>query len=949
MKKSNLFDVDYRRLVSRADVIYHSPAEVSIEGTPIGNGCMGTTVWTTPRSIRFQINRNDLFSSDRNHAGSHGCPVDYRGPCSRLEVDFGESIFNKAKSFCQRLSIYDANCTIEGDDVRVQCFVSSERDVLVLEVEDQRSIPKDITVTISMWRPPKVITPLYLWPSNTWVSEEIDTGTHTARYQFSELEDIILVEQNFHETRKFRNEEYNGGSSVALHVGGGETRIENPEKATWQSDDLQWDEKPLHAKFQRKRITEGIPQAHSIVAASGQGKRTILVSTTASNRKEDALSKRCLLELHNTKIRSYKSLRVEHTRWWHNFWSRTFVHITSQDGLADFMERIRVLHLYYSASSSRGDVPVPQGAGLIFQTEGDIPHLGTQLWHWIVESMYRPLFAADAMDITDPYFNMYLKQLPLCEKAAQQRWGVAGGAYFPETSPVDGPTHLPDENSEEFRNYFLGRTRSDTLSPPTLALCQHDSHLHNICKHHRDSESPGANPYCSIGHIASTGSKIALQAWWRYRCTGNTHWLRDKGYPLLRGTVEFYRHLIKKGTDGRYHLEGTNVMESFFLVKDSLKDLAAIRGTFPPAIRASIILNEDADLRSEWQDIIDNLAPFPMGHETESKALTWGTLNENVWAAGHFDGVNINSRHYPYEDIWAHPIETFEAWTMENSDPDKDRIVQLLIDLCPNHLKIMSGRHWLPSLVRTPIAFAMAGRGEDLPAILAANFYVYRPHLANGLSTFEQGIQSMGLEHSGLITMTLQIGLMQSISPTPGEPEIINVFPAWPREWDASFSLLARGGFLVTSSIRGGVIEFIQIESRFGETCRLRNPWNKPCRVSEGKNLGGENPTDNLEGEILLFETKEGELYEVSPINEPTPKTRTISPEKTNHPYHYSFKLPSGVSVGGKIGRGKDEPSKGLGAYVTGNRRFRIEQEIVTKIADSFNIDRYEHSNNSQR
>ena len=85
--------VDYRALVSRADLVYHGPAEVSIDGTPIGNGMMGTTVWTTPDSVRFHLNRRDLFSSDRNHAGSHRSPVDYRGGCARLEVNVGGQAF----------------------------------------------------------------------------------------------------------------------------------------------------------------------------------------------------------------------------------------------------------------------------------------------------------------------------------------------------------------------------------------------------------------------------------------------------------------------------------------------------------------------------------------------------------------------------------------------------------------------------------------------------------------------------------------------------------------------------------------------------------------------------------------------------------------------------------------------------------------------------------------
>ena len=53
--ESSTIDVDYRALVSHADLVYFSPAEVPAEGMPIGNGIMGTLVWTTPSAVNFQI------------------------------------------------------------------------------------------------------------------------------------------------------------------------------------------------------------------------------------------------------------------------------------------------------------------------------------------------------------------------------------------------------------------------------------------------------------------------------------------------------------------------------------------------------------------------------------------------------------------------------------------------------------------------------------------------------------------------------------------------------------------------------------------------------------------------------------------------------------------------------------------------------------------------------
>ena len=61
---SEILRVDYAKLVSRADLHYFSPVTRSEEGMPVGNGTMGTLVWTTPSSLKMQINRVDVFAND---------------------------------------------------------------------------------------------------------------------------------------------------------------------------------------------------------------------------------------------------------------------------------------------------------------------------------------------------------------------------------------------------------------------------------------------------------------------------------------------------------------------------------------------------------------------------------------------------------------------------------------------------------------------------------------------------------------------------------------------------------------------------------------------------------------------------------------------------------------------------------------------------------------------
>ena len=791
--ESSRLKVDYRALVSRCDLVYETPVKAPVEGLPIGNGRMGTLVWTTPSAIHLQINRNDVFAVNEEHAGAQFAPTDYCGACAGIAVDVGGRPFEAGEAFKRRLSLYDAEVTLAGEAVRVRCFVGTAADVLALEIDDRRTEPQPVRLTISTWRAPEVVT-----------------GGHVARYEFPESKDAALVVQRFHE------KDYHCASAVAARVAEDGMRI---EKATEKS--------------------------RTIVAPAKKGKRTILISSAASWTPGADVGKTAVELTNSAGELTYDELRAEHIRWWRDFWSRTYLDLTSDDGAAELMQRVRYLHMYYMASTSRGALP-PKWNGSLFITEGDDRQWGSQFWIWTMEMLYFPLLAADAVELTGSYFDMYVRQLPECEVAARQRWN-SQGAYFPETTAFDGPTVLADDVALEFQDVLLGRKPHTELSDRALAQCQFDSHLRCVI-------NPREGRYTWISHVASSGSELAVQAWWRYRCTGDRKWLQTHAYPLLRGTVEFYRHLVRKGKDGRYHVHGTNAHEDFWGVTDGIMDLAAIRGTAPLAIRAAEILEVDAELRAAWGEFLENLAPYPMGSDPRSKALAGGVLADDVWAAGHLG--DVNGQHNP-EDVWLNPVFPFEDWTLATRQPTLDKIVLKTLDLAPRHASVLGGAK-LNTAIRTPIAVSRAGRSSELPAVLASYYAAFSP-LSNGMSLFE-GPNAQSIEHLGLISMTLQEALLQSVSARPGGPEIINVFPAWPKEWDASFRMLARGGFLVTAAASSGEVKFVEIESRIGEPCRLRNPWGGPCLVTE---IGGR--AEKQSGDILRFNTRRGEHYRVRP------------------------------------------------------------------------------------
>src|SRR5215813_1618395 len=97
---------DLRKLISDADLVYTKPVPRSEEGLPIGNGRMGTLVWTTPQSIRMQINRVDVYANNSYTNSFFERHNDYCGGCGYVDIEFGSDVFPEA-GFQQTLRVFD--------------------------------------------------------------------------------------------------------------------------------------------------------------------------------------------------------------------------------------------------------------------------------------------------------------------------------------------------------------------------------------------------------------------------------------------------------------------------------------------------------------------------------------------------------------------------------------------------------------------------------------------------------------------------------------------------------------------------------------------------------------------------------------------------------------------------------------------------------------------------
>jgi hypothetical protein len=286
---------------------------------------------------------------------------------------------------------------------------------------------------------------------------------------------------------------------------------------------------------------------------------------------------------------------------------------------------------------------------------------------------------------------------------------------------------------------------------------------------------------------------------------------------LLADTAAWWHKFWSKGfvcmhsADGKYHIHHVNSGEGSWNSSDTSYEVSCMHMIFPLAIRASEVLGVDADLRPIWQEIKDNLVELP------TRARRDGA---GAYGAFVYGGPEAITPLPPEENL-------------------KSRF----------------------------LSFTRLGSFIDTAGIGGAQILRNRLRLREGPGAIDA-------EHIGGLTS----GIHQTMLSSSGDPRlrgdrvppaeagvdgepVLRIFNSLPKSWDAAFTLLARGGFVVSSSMKKGRIEFVQIQSQVGGECRLQNPWpgTTVTVYCDGKKPG------DLSGSLLKFATTRGDTVVVVP------------------------------------------------------------------------------------
>jgi len=804
--RSSMIIMDYARYLAPIDLHFTKPTE-PIKGIPLGNGKMGTLVWIdgSGSKMEFNFGRPDVFyMGSATTTWSNKSHTDGNSKVGHVDIGFAGSPFSK--TCIQHLHAYDGYESVQGAGVSARIVAWRDRDVFAIEVTDNRSAPSAITVDLAKMMP-DAVRGLY---SNTSTQSQQDKML-VLKQVFSEKCSTGISVNDFH-----------CASACVVAVQGRTVTATNSQ----------------------------------LTIPGGQGTFTIYIGSAASMTPADDVVAMATAEVNAALATTFAAIFDSNAAQWHDFWRKSFIYLpaTHDQSFDSSFDQHWLYYLYCMNTCQRGKFPINANGG-IFNVQDGWQYWGSMYW-WFNSSRQTlaPVFEqANHPELADPYFSMLSRQFPRINKAAIQQWGAGKDAiYIQETFSFDGPEVLPDHIAADLKKTLVNNAgQSAELQKFRTSRSEWES---------RWSMGGGSSGYHT--HLLYNTAEAVQWYWERYEYTKDLAWLRDQAYPMVKGAAELYRThpLTKLEADGKYHLNNLGWAETYHGgVRDGINDLASVRGIFPVAIQAAKLLRVDAELVPLWQDMLDKLAPYPTNSTPKAMGVLQ-TAGEPVYAIG----------------IGSH--------TLPGSDHNPRMMMVSIFDLVNTESKLTRPEEWqiaMNTLASLKVAKGVAANNDGGSPL--ARFYGEAARIGSSewvkkCFVFEQrywkltpdaptrflnrireynpeGGFALDWQQEATFSEGLSAALLQSGAASPGGTPVIRVFPAWPQDIDASFSLRAKGGFIVTSLMKSGTVDFIKVTSNLGGPCTLRNFWGTQSVELYRNNAKSE----TMSSDLLTFATTAGE------------------------------------------------------------------------------------------
>lgn len=458
------------------------------------------------------------------------------------------------------------------------------------------------------------------------------------------------------------------------------------------------------------------------------GKRNLFVTIQYSQTDNELTKTNAINQLNIFGSAQIEGEKTTHRNWWHNYYPQSYLSIPDAKLLKFYW-----MQQYKLASATREGKPAIDLQG---------PWTKSTPWtlYWFnlnIQLTYSPVFTANRLEL----FKPVIKMLTDNEQALINNVPAA----YRHNSAAIGRVAAPDLVSP------VKTVKGNTVGSPA-----------------QDYE-------------AANLTWLMLYYWQQYRYSMDAS-LLDKFYPLLKRSINYYINLLGKNTNGKWEIDAVTHSPEYASGKNTNYDLSALRWGLKTLLRVNKEQNYKDTQESQWQDILDNLIPYP---ENEDGYMVYETKS--------LDGSHRHYSHlmmiYPYYDV---------NWSQLKN--------RSLIQKSKDHWQSMTGALQGYSFSGNASMCAMMGQGSEARDALnkLLNNYV-KPN-------------TMYLETGPVIETPLAAAASLQEMMIQGWSPFIQVFPAIPSDWkDVRFdNFRTEGAFLVSAERVAGKNTYIKVKSLAG-------------------------------------------------------------------------------------------------------------------------------------
>ncbi|MBK8882927.1 MAG: hypothetical protein IPN67_11235 [Bacteroidales bacterium] len=792
--------------ISRYDLVYLSPPVDPLQGIPLGNGDVGVLFWCEDSRIIAVVNKSDLwddaaFGPFRNwNVEEEDYSTTQRHAC-RIIIDFKYPVFNTLylTDFKAKLNLADGSLSLNAESafgtVSLKAFVDHNSGLLFYDLASD--LKEDLPLDVSVER----------------------FGSRTFSHWYHQIN---------------RDASIGLSGTEAIAGEGGVYITQKLTSGTFAVGGRLIKDNGIRVNYLREHSRAALIQLTGI-----RKKQAGLAFAVTSPLQGNAVSEAGKL-ISKTEESGLPSIIKSNGDAWRSIWERSFI-----DYGDDYLNNLWYLTIFYANASQGGKYPGRFNNG-IWGWSSDVQNWNFY-FHWNQQQLFWPLNAAGMHELVNPYLDFRFNSMPEAKKDARGIFN-ASGAFISDVTDRRG----------------------------------YNSSVENA------NHTPVA--------------EIALDFWRQYKYTCDKNFLNEKALPFITEAARFYESLLEKEADGLYHAKKGTGYEGWIELKDGLTELVYARVLFAAAVEALKAGGKELPEASRWKEILAHLAPLPaikagnssitagVDHFTIMRGFKKGQSSptDSILAAGW--GIKENKYltvYFPVDDTLNYGLKLLDG--IFPSVPSSPVFPSGLVGLSLKGTQVFNnatattllyGREitgWDP----VPVVMARLGMTSDLETDLR-NFpgrwqiycngwghwglegevnkdaeWFFRTNMVTDVAHPEKEkfplpmwpFRHMSMEAMSVFATAVNESLLQSYD------GIIRVFPAFPPDRSGRFTLHAEGGFIVSSEIMNGEVQWLSIKSLNGNILNLELPWDKAAGKSytSGKNL-------KLNGKITALKTKPGEI-----------------------------------------------------------------------------------------